>query len=69
MKKFEYFESQEGGMDHFTVTTSLDLRRLYGWMNDDCETSDLLLLRWMDSTDVGEMYEHRLGIMVRIKDR
>ena len=69
MKNFEYIESQEGGMDHFAVETSLDLRRLYGWMNDDCEASDLLLLRCMDSVDVGEMCEHRLGILVRLKDK
>jgi len=68
MKNFIYFESQEGGMDYFTIEKSKDLKRLYGWMNNGCEAGDSILSHWMESAEIGEIYEHRLGVLVRLKD-
>jgi len=69
MKNFMYFESTEGGMNHFVINDVRDLKKLYGWMNDYCKPMDSILLNWMKSADIGEICEHRLGVLVRLKDR
>lgn len=68
MKKFMYFESTEGGMETHTVFSNEQFPRIYGWMDTDCKAEDSKLLKWMESADVGESYEHRLGVLVRLKD-
>lgn len=68
MKNFVYFESQEGGMGVISATESCDLDGLYGWMREDCEKQDTALVEWMKIAEVGEMYDHRLGYLVRLKD-
>lgn len=67
-KQFMYFESIEGGMVSYAVSTGRDLSGLYGWMSKGCEADDQGLLNWMESANVGEFYEHRLGTLVRLKD-
>lgn len=67
-KQFMYFQTTDGGMVNFPVTGPRDLRDLLGWMNDSCMREDQKLLRWMESAQVGEMTEHRLGCLVRLKD-
>lgn len=67
-KLFMYFESEEGGMTNFEVKCIKDLRQLRGWWTNDCLEDDIKLIKWMDEADVGEYYEHRLGVIVRLKD-
>ena len=68
MKQFMYFENQEGGMGVFEIRSEQDLHSLYGWMRPDCKTEDTALLYWMERAFVGELYDHRLGCLVRLKD-
>ena len=70
MKTFMYFENQEGGMDYFKVSNSMDLARLSGWMKERFQnnTEDVALVDWMEDAEVGDYAEHRLGVMVRVKD-
>ena len=63
-----YFESEEGGMSAFEVYGEVDLKGLYGWGREDCKDRDNRLLEWMDKADIGELYDHRLGCIVRLKD-
>jgi hypothetical protein len=67
-KQFVYFENQESGMGVFTASESNDFKHLYGWMCESCRPEDLELLAWMEKAAVGEMHDHRLGYLVRLKD-
>lgn len=67
-KQFMYFESEEGGMANHDISTAQDLAFLYGWMRDDCRAKDQELLEWMNSAEVGGYFDHRLGVLVRLKD-
>lgn len=67
-KKFLYCENQEGGMNEFEVSDLSELSTLYGWMCHGCKTDDNKLLKWASTAQVGEYTEHRLGVMIRIKD-
>jgi len=69
MKKFCYFENQDGGMGVYEMSSKEQMPRLYGWMKEGwCKEEDEAMLKWMDTAEVGEDFEHRLGIMVRLKD-
>lgn len=68
MKKFLYFESTEGGMEVYSVHSPEEFPRLYGWMTPSCACEDEGMLRWMDTAEIGDVYHHRLGCLVRIKD-
>jgi hypothetical protein len=63
-----YFESEEGGMATHDISAAQDLSFLYGWMCDACRAEDQELLYWMDSAEVGGYFNHRLGVLVRLKD-
>jgi hypothetical protein len=65
---FIYFESTEGGMEFFHVSKPDDLAQLRGWMDAMCHKEDTALVMWMERAEIGELFEHRLGIMVRLKD-
>ncbi|MBV6514303.1 MAG: hypothetical protein FMNOHCHN_03909 [Ignavibacteriaceae bacterium] len=70
MKHFMYFQDCEGGMQAFDVFHETDLESLNGWMSDAfCKADDFLLLEWMKTAEIGEIYGHRLGIIVRLKDK
>ena len=69
MKHFMYFENTDGGMDSFDVYDETDLANLLGWKDDMCLKEDQELLDWMSKADVGEMKDHRLGCLVRMKDK
>ena len=64
---FIYFHNTDGGMETYQITTVSDFNSLYGWMRDDCKDDDSTMVKWMLTADVGEMYEHRLGCLVRLK--
>lgn len=65
---FMYFESQEGGMCNWKVTCTEDLRSgLRGWMTEDCLRCDVKLLAFMETSEVGDTHDHRLGVLVRLK--
>ena len=67
-KTFIYCESTEGGMDTWMVHSPQDLKTLYGWMSKGCRKDDENLVSWMEIAEIGDYYNHRLGVMVRVKD-
>jgi hypothetical protein len=66
-KRFLYCESTEGVMETQFVSSVHSLS-LFGWMEHGNRDDDNRLSRWMDSAEVGDVQNHRLGIMVRLKD-
>lgn len=72
-KQFMYCENQDGGMDVFMVSSEQDLQHLYGWMKTagdfDCSQDDQEMVDWMQVADIGEVHFHRLGCLVRLKDK
>lgn len=74
-----YFEDCEGGMQAFDVFHETDLELLTGWMSDNfCKADDFAILDWMKDAEIGDIYGHyrtdysyfhRLGIIVRLKDK
>lgn len=69
MKAFVYCETTEGGMDAYIVHSAKDLTCLYGWMSRDCKEEDEALVEWMETAEVGDYLDHRLGVIVRLKDK
>lgn len=69
-KRFLYARSDEGGMEDFTVTNANELSEGYlvGWMKGAQKKADTELVAWMAEADVGDLFYHRLGIAVRLKD-
>ena len=68
MKNFMYFENQEGGMSDYVVHDASEMSFLYGWKDGYCYDMDKALENWMEDAEVGDYAEHRLGVMVRVKD-
>lgn len=68
MKLFMYFENQEGGMAEWEVREESDLIALRGWKDSYCYAADKALENWMEDAEVGDYADHRLGVMVRVKD-
>ena len=69
MKHFVYFESREGGMGVHEILYEKDLFLIPYWMRPGCVEQDNALREWMNTAEVGEMCWHRLGCMVRMKDK
>lgn len=67
-KTFLYCETTEGGMHMQIVHSQKDLATLCGWMDKWCRLVDEALVSWMETAEVGDYYDHRLGVMVRVKD-
>jgi len=68
MKKFIYCESTEGGMDSCCFNKIKELG-LYAWMSDEfCKKEDQALCDWLEKAEVGQYFEHRLGICFRVSD-
>ena len=69
-KHFIYVECQEGGSQehHFSQLEEIT-NDLIGWMTGGCVTGDSRLIEWVDKADVGEYFEHRLGVAIRLKDK
>jgi hypothetical protein len=69
MRKFIYFEQTDGGMETTYVKTIGDLESIYGWMSKICKKDDEELLNWMMfESEVGEIFNHRIGYLVRLKN-
>ena len=68
MKRFVYFEHLEGGMGTDYIDGVPKYISCYGWMNDYCAKEDAALLEWASAAKVGECREHRVGVLVRLKD-
>ena len=68
MKTFIYCATTDGGMEDFKIKSSKELIVLYGWMNKICRHDDNLLIEWMEVAEVGDYFEHRLGLIFRVKD-
>lgn len=69
MKKFLYFESEEGGMSVHDIRTPDDLAVLYAWMRPLCKRTDEALVRWMAKATAGDYKHHRLGTLVCVSDK
>ena len=70
MKQFMYCEDTGAtGMDRHIIEGSADMDFLAGWGDVDCEEEDLALCDFLRAAEVGEYYEHRLGVCVRLKDK
>lgn len=68
-KHFVYFKELEGGMAVFVANTENELaENLEGWMRRSCKKDDSELLQWMINAGVGTMKDHRLGVLVRMRD-
>lgn len=65
MKKFIYFESAEGGMRTHVFNRFKDFH-VNGWLSPSCVNEDMELIFWADKAKIGDCFEHRLGICVRI---
>jgi len=66
--RFMYFEAEEGGMNTFEFSTAEELSCLCGWGEESCKEDDESLLSWVENSEVGEVFEHRLGYAVKLKD-
>lgn len=67
-KLFVYCENQEGGMETHYFSGPADAPHVYGWRSEYRKKSDDALLAWIDKAEIGDSYEHRLGLVVRLKD-
>ena len=67
-KQFAYFEITDGGMESFIASAIEDFEQLNGWQTDSCKEADDAMIEWVEKAQIGEMYEHRLGCIVRLKD-
>lgn len=67
-KQFTFFENQEGGMADHTVGNLKDLTRILG-LDSGKYPVDAQLLAWGESAEVGDHFDHRLGVCVRVKDK
>lgn len=67
MKQFIYIEIQEGGADD-QYFTEKGLPDLYGWMNESVKSEDIQLVDFIKSAEIGEVFYHRLGWCIRLKD-
>ena len=68
MKRFMYFETAEGGMETHGFYDTNSIPKVYGWMEEDCIDDDKGLVSFVESAEVGDIYSHRLGECVRLKD-
>lgn len=68
MVTFLYCQSTEGGMDYFTFSGPSILDFLPGWMRGDCIPYDQKLVDWLSCAEVGEVFQHRLGVVIRLQD-
>lgn len=67
IKRFRYYEIEEGGMYAFDVKSEKDMRGLCGWKSPSCVRADELLEKQMTGMEVGEYVQHRMGELVRLK--
>ncbi len=68
-KSFVYFEVEEGGMEvHEDIRVSSDMSFLHGWMNKRCKDEDIALIESLLTLKVGEMFDHRLGNLIRLRN-
>lgn len=70
MKNFIYLEAGEGHIftHKYTFIDEVYNFALYGWMDENagCDTQDKWLVEWCKKAEIGDYYEHRLGICVRV---
>ncbi len=63
MRKFIYFENEEGCMSqhHLLEGEPVPVR---GWMQDECKEEDAAILEWQKTAAPGDYADHRLGTIV-----
>jgi hypothetical protein len=64
-KKFVYFESTEGGMTIHTFERFKEFT-CHGWLSPSCAEEDMNLVFWGANAAVGDCFQHRLGVCVRV---
>ncbi len=67
VKNFAYFQSTDVGMYMHVIKNEADFAFLNGWQSDLCKHGDTEMVKWMDTAEIGEVYDHRLGALVRLK--
>lgn len=73
MKQFLFCEDQEGGMGRgvydeaeaveYCTNAAERMTRMFGEAPDEAELS-----AWLNVADVGDMYEYRIGVWIRLKN-
>lgn len=70
-KRFIYFLSTEGGMDtmdfKFGANEKVDFDGIFGWMSKGCVSNDTKLNEWGQKAEIGDWFNHRMGVAVRVK--
>lgn len=65
-REFIYCETIDGGMQSHVIRNTKDLEILFGWMSYDCYIQDEALVEWCIKCNIGDYFEHRLGIIFRV---
>lgn len=68
MRTFLFIESTEGGAFPFYINSIEEFSRLRGWMNQCCRLEDKRLIKWAKGARIGEIFCHRMGMAVRVRD-
>ena len=66
-KEFLYVEQTEGGMTPYLIRDNRPPTFLRNWMELAQQKSDRALVKWMGDAEVGDIFDHRLGIMIRVR--
>ena len=70
MKQFMYLEAIAGYIDNQPFKDADEVQRYLqrSWKSEGCEEDDAALEQWIDSAEVGQYHEHRMGVAVRLQD-
>lgn len=64
-KRFHYFMRD----DNFPFAAGQDYSNIIpGWMRESCAADDMALIKWCATAEVGTMFQHRTGTVVRLKN-
>lgn len=64
---FFYIEETEGDIEAYEVDADRGPYGIIGWMSESCKEDDEALLAWMKTAKLGQTFDHRLGIMIKIR--
>ena len=64
-KRFHYFMD---GCEHFDFAPGANQPLILAWMHPNYIHRDIALIKWCATAEVGTMFEHRMGTVVRLKN-
>ena len=64
-KRFYYFRVDGG---EFEFVPGGDQPNMIAWMHPECVERDMEMVKWCATAEVGTMFEHRIGTVVRLKN-